>query len=233
MIRAIAIDDEPLALDVLSSLSSNLSFIDLRRTFTQSSSAIRYLTQHPVDLLFLDINMPDINGIELYKSINQDVMVIFTTAFREYAIQGFELNALDYLLKPIKQKRFEQACLRALDFYDFKKQKETSVNSVIYVRSDYSLVKIPLSDILFFETMDDYIKIHRVNSKPILTLLSMRKLLKMLPKDKFIRIHRSFGVSIEKIDSVRAKTVFIQDQQLPIGVTYEKAFFDSYQQGSF
>ena len=233
MIRAIAIDDEPLALDVLSSLSSNLSFIDLRRTFTQSSSAIRYLTQHPVDLLFLDINMPDINGIELYKSINQDVMVIFTTAFREYAIQGFELNALDYLLKPIKQKRFEQACLRALDFYDFKKQKETSVNSVIYVRSDYSLVKIPLSDILFFETMDDYIKIHRVNSKPILTLLSMRKLLKMLPKDKFIRIHRSFGVSIEKIDSVRAKTVFIQDQQLPIGVTYEKAFFDSYKQGSF
>ncbi len=233
MIKAIAIDDEPLALDVITSLAGNLNFIDLKRTFTQGSSAIRYLKQFPVDLLFLDIQMPDLNGIELYKSINQDVMVIFTTAFSEYAVQGFELNAIDYLLKPIKQKRFEQACLKALDFYDFKKQKKPSENNFIYVRSEYSLIKIPFSDILFFETMDDYIKIHRINAKPTLTLMSMKKLLQMLPEKKFIRIHRSFVVPVQKIEAVRAKTVIIKDHQLPIGVTYEKSFFDSYLQSNF
>jgi len=228
MIKAIAIDDEPLALDVITSLAGNLNFIDLKRTFTQGSSAIRYLKQFPIDLLFLDIQMPDTDGIELIKSIDQEIMVIFTTAFSEYAVRGFELNAIDYLLKPIKQKRFEQSCLKALDFYDFKKQKKSKENNFIYVRSQYSLIKIPLSDILFFETMDDYIKIHRTNTKPILTLLSMRKLLQLLPEKKFIRVHRSFAVSIEKIQAVRAKTVIIEDHQLPIGITYEKAFFNSY-----
>lgn len=233
MMRAIAIDDEPLALDVITSLASNFNFIDLKRTFTKGSSATRYLKQFPVDLLFLDIQMPDINGIELYKSLNQDVMVIFTTAFSEYAVQGFELNAIDYLLKPIKQNRFERACVKALDFYDFKSQKKPSENEFVYVRSEYSLVKIPFSDILYFETMDDYVKIHRINAKPTLTLLSMKKLLQMLPKKKFIRIHRSFAVPIEKIEAVRAKTVIIKGHQLPIGTTYEKPFFDSYQQNSF
>ena len=228
MIKAIAIDDEPLALDVITSLAGNLNFIDLKRTFTQGSSAIRYLKQFPIDLLFLDIQMPDTDGIELIKSIDQEIMVIFTTAFSKYAVRGFELNAIDYLLKPIKQKRFEQSCLKALDFYDFKKQKKSKENNFIYVRSQYSLIKIPLSDILFFETMDDYIKIHRTNTKPILTLLSMRKLLQLLPEKKFIRVHRSFAVSIEKIQAVRAKTVIIEDHQLPIGITYEKAFFNSY-----
>lgn len=228
MIKAIAIDDEPLALDVITTFTSNLDFIELKRIFTQGSSAIRYLKQFPVDLIFLDIQMPDMDGISLYESINQDIMVIFTTAYSEYAVKGFELNAIDYLLKPIKQKRFEQSCLKALDFYDFKKQKKSKENNFIYVRSQYSLIKIPLSDILFFETMDDYIKIHRTNTKPILTLLSMRKLLQLLPEKKFIRVHRSFAVSIEKIQAVRAKTVIIEDHQLPIGITYEKAFFNSY-----
>ena len=228
MIKAIAIDDEPLALNVIKSLNGNLNLIDLKRTFTQGSRAIRYLKQFPVDLLFLDIQMPDKDGIELIKSIDQEIMVIFTTAFSEYAVRGFELNAIDYLLKPIKQKRFDQACLKAIEFYDFKKQKKTSENNFIYVRSEYSLIKILLSDILFFETMDDYIKIHRINAKPTLTLLSMKKLLLMLPKEKFIRIHRSYTVQVEKIQAVRSKTVIIQNRKLPIGVTYKKAFFDSY-----
>ena len=228
MIKAIAIDDEPLALNVIKSLTGNLDLIELKRTFTQGSSAIRYLKQFPVDLLFIDIQMPDKDGIELIKSIDQEIMVIFTTAFSEYAVRGFELNAIDYLLKPIKQKRFDQACLKAIEFYDFKKQKKTSENNFIYVRSEYSLIKILLSDILFFETMDDYIKIHRINAKATLTLLSMKKLLQMLPKEKFIRIHRSYTVQVEKIQAVRSKTVIIQNRKLPIGVTYKKAFFDSY-----
>ena len=124
MIKAIAIDDEPLALNVIKSLTGNLDLIELKRTFTQGSSAIRYLKQFPVDLLFIDIQMPDKDGIELIKSIDQEIMVIFTTAFSEYAVRGFELNAIDYLLKPIKQKRFDQACLKAIEFYDFKKQKK-------------------------------------------------------------------------------------------------------------
>ena len=114
-----------------------------------------------------------------------------------------------------------------------RNKKKTSENNFIYVRSEYSLIKIPFSVILFFETMDDYIKIHRINAKPTLTLLSMKKLLQMLPEKKFIRIHRSFAVPIEKIEAVRAKTIIIKNHQLPIGITYEKSFFDSYQQSSF
>lgn len=229
MIKAIALDDEPLALDVITSLAREVSYVDLKRTFTDTANAIRYLKQFPVDLLFLDIQMPDMDGIELCKSINQDIMVIFTTAHSEYAVQGFELNAIDYLLKPIHQKRFQHACLRAFDYHDFKNRELKSEHSFIYVRSEYSLVKIALSDILFFETVGDYIKIIRQNDKPILTLMSMKKLVKMLPENKFIRIHRSFTVPLEKIESVRAKTIHIGEFKLPIGITYEKSFFKSYQ----
>ena len=228
MIKAIAIDDEPLALDVIATFTSNLDFIELKRIFTQGSSAIRYLKQFPVDLIFLDIQMPDMDGISLYESINQDIMVIFTTAYSEYAVKGFELNAIDYLLKPMNKKRFEKACLKALEYYDFKKEKIPNKNKFIYVRSEYSLIKISISDILFFETMDDYIKIHKVDGKPILTLMSMKKFIQMLPEDKFIRIHRSYTVPLDKIDSVRAKTVIIEDFKLPIGATYQKQFFDIY-----
>ena len=228
MIKAIAIDDEPLALDVITTFTSNLDFIELKRIFTQGSSAIRYLKQFPVDLIFLDIQMPDMDGISLYESINQDIMVIFTTAYSEYAVKGFELNAIDYLLKPMNKKRFEKACLKALEYYDFKKEKIPNKNKFIYVRSEYSLIKISISDILFFETMDDYIKIHKVDGKPILTLMSMKKFIQMLPEDKFIRIHRSYTVPLDKIDSVRAKTVIIEDFKLPIGATYQKQFFDIY-----
>ena len=228
MIKAIAIDDEPLALDVITTFTSNLDFIELKRIFTQGSSAIRYLKQFPVDLIFLDIQMPDMDGISLYESINQDIMVIFTTAYSEYAVKGFELNAIDYLLKPMNKKRFEKACLKALEYYDFKKEKIPNKNKFIYVRSEYSLIKISISNILFFETMDDYIKIHKVDGKPILTLMSMKKFIQMLPEDKFIRIHRSYTVPLDKIDSVRAKTVIIEDFKLPIGATYQKQFFDIY-----
>lgn len=228
MIRAIAIDDEPLALDVISSLVKDIDYIELSRTFTQGTNAIRYLKKFPVDLLFLDIQMPDANGIELYKSIQQDVMVIFTTAYSQYAVEGFEVNAIDYLLKPIKSKRFKKACLKALDFFQYKKQKNVNENKFIYVRSEYSLVKIPFSEILFCETMDDYIKIHRSDSKPILTLMSMKKLLQLLPEQEFIRIHRSYVVPLNKIQSVRAKKVIIANNELPVGTTYEKKFFDIY-----
>ena len=228
MIKAIAIDDEPLALDVITTFTSNLDFIELKRIFTQGSSAIRYLKQFPVDLIFLDIQMPDMDGISLYESINQDIMVIFTTAYSEYAVKGFELNAIDYLLKPMNKKRFEKACLKALEYYDFKKEKIPIKNKFIYVRSEYSLIKISISNILFFETMDDYIKIHKVDGKPILTLMSMKKFIQMLPEDKFIRIHRSYTVPLDKIDSVRSKTIIIEDFKLPIGATYQKQFFDIY-----
>ncbi|MEL0115253.1 MAG: LytTR family DNA-binding domain-containing protein [Gammaproteobacteria bacterium] len=228
MIKAIAIDDEPLALDVITTFTSNLDFIELKRIFTQGSSAIRYLKQFPVDLIFLDIQMPDMDGISLYESINQDIMVIFTTAYSEYAVKGFELNAIDYLLKPMNKKRFEKACLKALEYYDFKKEKIPTKNKFIYVRSEYSLIKISISNILFFETMDDYIKIHKVDGKPILTLMSMKKFIQMLPEDKFIRIHRSYTVPLDKIDSVRSKTIIIEDFKLPIGATYQKQFFDIY-----
>ena len=233
MINCIAIDDEPLALEVIQSFCERIPFLQLQKIFTKPSSAAKHLRKFPVDLIFLDIQMPDINGIEFFKTINQEVMVIFTTAYSEYAVKGFEVNAVDYLLKPIKFKRFEQACQKSKDYFDYQNHKSLQTNSFLYVRSEYALVKIPFTDILYLETLDDYIKVHRLGKNPILTLMSMKKMMEKLPKTEFVRIHRSYIVPLSKIESVRAKSVYLDVTELPIGSTYEKEFFRIYTSQNF
>ncbi len=228
MINCIAIDDEPLALEVIQSFCNKISYLQLQKTFTKTSDAAKYLRKFPVDLIFLDIQMPDINGIEFFKTIRQQVMVIFTTAYSEYAVLGFEVNAVDYLLKPMQMKRFEQACEKAKDYLSYQNHNSLQVNSFLYVRSEYALVKIPYGDIIYLETLDDYIKIHQLDKNPVLTLMSMKKMMEKLPQKEFFRIHRSYIVAISKIESVRAKYVFLSIAELPIGVTYEKKFMKGY-----
>ena len=222
--KAIAIDDEPLALQVIEKLTAKVGFITLEKTFTDPNAARNHLISFPVDLIFLDINMPSVNGINFYKSLKQETMVIFTTAFSEYAVKGFEVNAIDYLLKPIDIKRFVQACEKAQNYYQHIFNKTESKAKHLYVRSEYSLVKIAFEDILYFETLDDYIKIHLAGKKPLLTLMSMKKMMDLLPDTDFVRVHRSFIVSMSKIEQVRNQVIKILGNEIPIGITYLSAF---------
>lgn len=228
MLNCIAIDDEPLALEVIKSHSNKLSYINLTHTFTQVSKAKRHFKKFPVDLLFLDIQMPDANGIDFYKSLQQETMVVFTTAFSEYAVEGFNVNAVDYLLKPIDFERFGTACEKAQDYFNYLNSSKNSNQQSLYVRSEYSLVKIPFQEILFLETMDDYIKIHCVNKPTVLTLSSMSKILEKLPQGEFVRVHRSYIISCSKITSVKGNSILLNNIEIPLGTTYVQEFLRIY-----
>jgi DNA-binding LytR/AlgR family response regulator len=229
MIRCIAIDDEPMALEVIRAFCDRIPFVELMQSFTQVSKARKYLQNFPVDLIFLDIQMPDITGIDFYKGIKGEKMVIFTTAFTEFAVEGFNLSAVDYLLKPIEFGRFEEACTKANEYAEYlRSKKETGKRTSLYIRSDYALVQIPFSDILYLETLDDYIKIHQAGKKPVLTIMSMKKMMEKLPVNEFIRVHRSYIVPLRKIESVRSKAILIGDMEIPIGNSFEKNFFERY-----
>lgn len=223
MIKAIALDDEPLALEILQNLCTDIEYVDLQKTFTKSEEAFKYLRKYPVDLLFLDIDMPSISGLDFYKKLPHKTMVIFTTAYSEYAVEGFTLNATDYLLKPISLSRFQQAVEKA--FQQWKTQNQNSEQQYLFIRADYSLMKILFSDILCIEGLDDYLKIHIQNQKTVVTRMTLKVILQKLPVNEFIRVHRSFIVSISKIDKIRNKIIYINDKEIPVSASYETEFF--------
>ncbi|EJL63161.1 LytR/AlgR family response regulator transcription factor [Flavobacterium sp. CF136] len=223
MIKAIALDDEPLALEILQNLCTDIEYVDLQKTFTKSEEAFKYLRKYPVDLLFLDIDMPSISGLDFYKKLPHKTMVIFTTAYSEYAVEGFTLNATDYLLKPISLSRFQQAVEKA--FQQWKTQNQNSEQQYLFIRADYSLMKILFSDILYIEGLDDYLKIHIQNQKTVVTRMTLKVILQKLPVNEFIRVHRSFIVSISKIDKIRNKIIYINDKEIPVSASYETEFF--------
>lgn len=225
MINAIAIDDEPLALTVIESLCAKSDVIHLQKTFTQPSEALRHLRKYPADLIFCDIQMPAMTGINLVKSLQQNTMVIFTTAFSEYAVVSYELNAIDYLLKPINQKRFTQAIHKAQEYFEYLNKKD---DKSIFVRADFSLVKIPLGDILYVEGLADYLKIHIKDRKPIVARMPMKDMVEKLQSSDFIRVHRSYILPFSKIEAVRGTTIYMGDMEFPIGRTYAEEFFSRY-----
>ncbi|MCF6406445.1 LytTR family DNA-binding domain-containing protein [Chitinophaga filiformis] len=228
MINAIAIDDEPLALTVIKSLCDKSDGIHLQKTFTQPSEALKHLRKFPTDLIFCDIQMPAMTGINLVKSLQKNTMVIFTTAFSEYAVVSYELNAIDYLLKPINQKRFTQAIVKAQEYFSYISKKDHSAEQNIFIRADFSLVKIPLADILYIEGLADYLKIHIKDRKTIVARMSMKDMMEKLQAADFIRVHRSFILPFNKIEAVRGTTIFIGDKEFPIGRTYAEEFFNRY-----
>lgn len=228
MMNAIAIDDEPLALTVIKSLCDKNDSINLQRTFTQPSEALRYLHKYPVDLIFCDIQMPAMTGINLVKALQQKTMVIFTTAFSEYAVVSYELNAIDYLLKPINLKRFTQAISKAQEYFDYINKQDQSADKNIFVRADFNLVKIPLADILYIEGLADYLKIHIKDRKTIVARMSMKDMIEKLNSIDFIRVHRSYILPFNKIEAVRGTTIFIGGKEFPIGRTYADDFFNRY-----
>lgn len=223
MIRAIALDDEPLALDVIQAFCAIQGLVWLERTFTRPAEAEAFLKKNPVDLIFLDIQMPALNGIEFYRNLGSDSVVIFTTAFSEYAVEGFNLNAADYLLKPFSYERFIQAVAKARAAID---NKNPDAGKFLFVRADYSLKKIPIADILYIEGLDDYLKIHIENQKTIVARMTMKSMLEKLPPGQFARVHRSYIVQLAKIEKVRNKTVFLKQMEIPVSAGYEQHFME-------
>jgi len=233
MINCIALDDEPLALEIIRAFCERLPQVELKKTFTSTEDAAKYIRNFPVDLLFLDIQMPDMNGIEFYKSLNKQIALILTTAYSEYAVEGFNVNAIDYLLKPFEFRRFEMAIQRACDYHKYLRAGDKEENAHLYVRVEYSLMKIAFQDILFIETDSDYLKIHLQGRKPILTLMTMKQVLEKLPNKGFSRVHRSYLVSLRYIESVRGKNIYLGAHEIPIGASYEADFFKSYAAETF
>jgi len=230
MINAIAIDDEPLALKVIESHCEKTDFINLQKTFTHPTEALKYLRKYPIDLLFVDIQMPSMNGITLVKAIQQNTMIIFTTAFSEYAVVSYELNAIDYLLKPINFKRFTQAVNKASEYYNYINKQNHSEDKYIFIRADYSLVKIPSADILYIEGLADYLKIFIRDRKTVVARITMNDMLEKLPSTDFIRVHRSFILPFNRITSVRSNSITLPEREIPIGKTYIKDFNSRYGQ---
>ncbi len=220
MIKAIVVDDEIPALKIVEKFCADSEKIELLEKFNKPTEAIAFLKKNKVDLIFLDVNMPSITGLELYKELSNPPQVIFTTAYAEYAIDGFNLNAVDYLLKPFSYERFLTAITKAEVI--LKSNTKISINTHLSIRADYALHKIPFDNILYFEGYDDYVKIHIQDQKTIVARVTMKSILEKLSPDKFIRTHRSYIVAIDKIKAIKSKSVFIADAEIPISNSYEE-----------
>lgn len=220
-LKCIAIDDEPLALKLIREYVLRTPLLQMLRTFDDAITGGEFLKKTPVDILFIDINMPDITGIDLVRSLEKKPIVIFTTAYKNFAYEGFELEALDYLLKPIDFKRFSKAVEKAIAYYQYKNVPVAGqADESLYVHSEYKMVRINLKDIEYIESMEDYIKIHVNNAKTILTLMPLKTVLEKLPADKFQRIHRSYIVPVNKIKSVKGRRLQLTDVELPVSESY-------------
>ncbi|MBP5409435.1 MAG: response regulator transcription factor [Prevotella sp.] len=229
MIRCLAIDDEPLALQQLVTYIGKIPFLELAAQCQSALEARKFLEQETVDAIFCDINMPDLNGMDFVKSLQYPPMVVFTTAYSEYAVEGFKVNAVDYLLKPFGLQDFQRAANR------IKERMEPSANGqqptansqdgTLFVKTEYRIVKVTIADIRYIEAMSEYLKIYvEGEPKPIITLLSMKKMEERLP-DTFMRIHRSYIVNLNKIQEVNKNRIIMDaDTYLPIGDMYKEAF---------
>lgn len=222
MIRCLAIDDEPLALQQLVAYISKVPFLELAAQCLSALEARQFLENDTVDAIFCDINMPDLNGMDFVKSLAVPPLIVFTTAYSEYAVEGFKVNAVDYLLKPFGLQDFQRAANR------LKLRTENEglrTNSQLFLKTDYRIVKVNIPDIRYVEGMSEYLKVWiEGEAKPIITLLSMRKIEERLP-DCFMRIHRSYIINLNKIQEVNKNRVIMDaDTYLPIGDLYKDAF---------
>jgi two-component system, LytTR family, response regulator len=215
MLTAIAIDDEPMALEVVKSHASKVPFLDLRVVFTNAIKALEYLKSNPVDLIFLDIKMPDITGIELATLIPEKTMVVFTTAYSEHAVKGFELEALDYLLKPFALGRFLQACQKAQEWHNLRNQQ--TINS-LFIKTGYDQVKVNFKDLLYCEAKGNYVSFH-LGDEVILSRMTLSETEKLLPCT-FVKTHRSFIANLTHIEKIERHQVTLSGKSIPISSTY-------------
>jgi len=232
MIRVLAIDDEPLALQQLATYIKKIPFLELVTECQSAIEAKEILNNENIDAIFCDINMPDLNGMDFVKSLSTPPLIVFTTAYSEYAVEGFKVDAVDYLLKPFGLDDFKRAANRLQERLEVRQQEPattivSSEDDSIFVKTDYRVVKIAISDIRYIEGMSEYLKIHLESlPKPIVTLLSMKKMEEFLPSH-FMRIHRSYIINLKKIQEVNKNRVIMDSETfLPIGDNYKDAFND-------
>jgi DNA-binding LytR/AlgR family response regulator len=232
-INCIAIDDEPLALDIIRDYCSRIPFLHLEKTFDNAIDSIEYIRTHPLNLLFLDIQMEEFSGIQLLNVLDRRPYVILTTAYDSYALQGFDLDVMDYLLKPISFERFikgvnkvvEKIQADNLTFSPDRNPSATTGDLFFFVKTETRIEKVRYADVIFIEGMGDYWRII-TTSKKIMSLLNYKRLEEILPKNQFIRVHKSFIIALDKIDSVERNRIKIGDRLIPISETYRKSFFD-------
>lgn len=229
-IKCIAIDDEPFALEILSEDIGKVPFLELKGKF--SSPILVKDNLDNIDLIFLDIQMPNISGIHFLRNLENPPMVIFTTAFHQYAMDGFDLKVIDYLLKPIPYERFHQAVEHARELFELRLQRQKKEKHFLVVYSEYKQIKVFSEDIVYIEGLKDYVKIYLHNQpKPILTRLNLKGILEKLPQNQFSRVHNSFIVSMTQIQSFQKNFIFLQNgQQIPVGAKFLKGFFEKINQ---
>src|SRR5690554_5909798 len=228
------VDDEPLAVSLLESYVNKVPFLKLTGKFSNALSAMQNIATEKVDVLFLDIQMSEVNGMDFAHTISNNTRVIFTTAFSEYAVEGYRVNALDYLLKPFSFEEFVAAAKKAYSWFEIVQQKsipdieKTRENVGIFVKSEYKYLHILYDDVLYIEGLKDYVKIYTQDSlKPILSLMSLKQLEEDLPFGNFVRVHRSYIINVDKISSINKNRIIIdKKKQIPIGETYKKQFMN-------
>ena len=228
MIRCLAIDDEPLALELLEDNISKVPFLQLIAACDNAMEAMKVMQQEPIDLLFLDIQMPGLTGLQFIQSMPAPPMIILITAYEKYALEGYNLDVTDYLVKPVSLDRFVKACNKAKQLFDLRTQQKSAGITVMpgyfFVNVDYSLVKITVSDIIYIEGLKDYIRIHlKSTQRPIVTRMPMKTIEEQLPASGFIRIHKSYIVSVSFITAIRKSSVFIDTLELPVSDSYRDA----------
>ena len=218
---AIAVDDEPIALDIIKSHASKVPFLTLAAVFTNAFEAIAFLQKNQVDLIFLDIKMPDISGIDFLHSLSNPPLVIFTTAYAEHAVKGFELNAMDYLLKPFSLSRFLKACNKAEELYSLRKKTTTAAAAEsIFIKDGYEQIRITIDDIIYVEAAGNYTVIHLTGLPSLSTRMPISDMLSLLPPQRFVRTHRAFIVAKKAVTKFDRSQVWIGSQIIPVGPTY-------------
>lgn len=229
----IIVDDEPLALELMESYVKRTPFLNLVGKYSSAVQAMGDIAGKNIDVMFLDIQMPELNGLEFSKTVDRHTKIIFTTAFGQYAIDGYKVNALDYLLKPVSYVDFLRAANKAAEWFEVYKTGESSIQQpvsqsdrdYIFVKSDYKLVRVDLKDILYVEGLKDYVKIYiEGQPKPIISLMTMKAMEEMLPAEKFLRVHRSFIVNKEQIKVVDRGRIVFGKEYIPVGDNYKQAF---------
>lgn len=229
MIRCLAVDDEPLALELLEDNISKVPFLHLIGACDSVMDAMKVMEKEKIDLIFLDIQMPGFTGLQFIESMTEKPMIILITAYKQYALEGYNLDVTDYLVKPVSLDRFIKACYKAKQLFELKSnQKNTNSPSAdhgyFFVNSDYSLVKINMADVIYIEGLKDYIKIHLKSVQhPVVTRMPMKAIEEELPAGQFVRIHKSYIVSVSYITSIRKSSVFIDSLELPLSDSYRDA----------
>ncbi|RIV73121.1 LytR/AlgR family response regulator transcription factor [Flagellimonas aequoris] len=234
-LTCIAVDDEPMALKLIEGYIAKTPFLELKSSFSNAIAALEYFNQNPVDLMFLDIQMPDLSGMELSKIIKEKAKVIFTTAFDQYALEGFRVDAVDYLLKPFDYAEFLVAAQKAHDRIAISKPNPGTITNkeFLFVKSGYKQLKIALDQVLYFEGLKDYVKIWvKGNPSPILTLMTLKSLEEELPANRFMRVNRSFIVALPHIEEVERNLITINNNQITVSEQHKEKFLEYVQNNS-